>query len=126
VERAIGVVQSLVELARMGESVDPADVSRLASEGPPTESPAEQAQKIVLPGLRRVINAPTPRQGAYLPTSATPHHLGGSGPAPPRRGAPLGPRRHRQDVSRRCQGGRGARAEAGAPDYPGQARGRSR
>ncbi len=81
VERAIGVVQSLVELARMGESVDPADVSRLASEGPPAESQAEQAQKIVLPGMRRVINARTPGQGAYLQTIATNDIVIGIGPA---------------------------------------------
>ncbi len=81
VERAIGVVQSLVELARMGESVDPADVSRLANEGPPAESPAEQAQKIVLPGMRRVINARTPGQGAYLQTIATNDIVIGIGPA---------------------------------------------
>ena len=81
VERAIGVVQSLVELARMGESVDPADVSRLANEGPPAESQAEQAQKIVLPGLRRVINARTPGQGAYLQTIATNDIVVGIGPA---------------------------------------------
>jgi phosphate starvation-inducible PhoH-like protein len=81
VERATGVVQGLVELARMGEAVDPSDVSRLASEGPPPEAPEEQAHKIVLPGLRRIITARTPGQGAYLQTIATNDIVIGIGPA---------------------------------------------
>ena len=81
VERAIGVVQGLVELARMGEAVALSDVSRLASEGPPAEAAEEQAHKIVLPGLRRVITARTPGQGAYLQTFATNDIVIGIGPA---------------------------------------------
>ncbi|MEO8030245.1 MAG: PhoH family protein [Gemmatimonadota bacterium] len=81
VERAIGVVQGLVELARMGEAVALSDVNRLASEGPTAEAPDEQSQKIVLPGLRRVISARTPGQGAYLQTIATNDIVIGIGPA---------------------------------------------
>ena len=81
VERAVGVIQGLVELARMGEAVAPSDVARLAQEGPTPESHEEAAQKIVLPGLRRVISARTPGQGAYLQTIATHDIVIGIGPA---------------------------------------------
>jgi phosphate starvation-inducible PhoH-like protein len=81
VERAVGVVQGLVELARMGEAVAPSDVTRLAQEGPAAESHEEQAQKIVLPGLRRVISPRTAGQGSYLQTIATHDIVIGIGPA---------------------------------------------
>src|SRR5919112_6720693 len=55
VERALPVVQGLLDLARMGEPVSPDDVYRLASE-PTGELPAQTSDgKIVLPGLRRAI-----------------------------------------------------------------------
>jgi phosphate starvation-inducible PhoH-like protein len=67
VERATAVVQSMVELARMGEAVSPEDVHRLVAEGPvPDTSGALGDQKIVLPGLRRVIAPKTPGQRDYL------------------------------------------------------------
>jgi phosphate starvation-inducible PhoH-like protein len=67
-ERAVPVVQGLVDLARAGEPILPEDVFRYASEG---FSPAElgtpgDAGKIVLPGLRKAIVPKTPGQKEYL------------------------------------------------------------
>jgi phosphate starvation-inducible PhoH-like protein len=67
-ERAVPVVQGLIDLARTGEPILPEDVFRYASEG---FSPAElgtpgDAGKIVLPGLRRAIVPKTPGQKEYL------------------------------------------------------------
>src|SRR5262245_10056840 len=55
VERALPIVQGLLDLARMGESVTPDDVYRLAADAPTAEMPAVADGKIVLPGLRRAI-----------------------------------------------------------------------
>ncbi len=68
VERAAPVAQALVDLARMGDTLDVADVERIVGEeaqgglGKPTEG----EYKIILPGLRRVIQPKTPGQREYL------------------------------------------------------------
>ena len=67
-ERAVPVVQGLIDLARSGEAVSPEDVYRFASEGiTPTElgTPGD-ATKVVLPGMRRAIQPKTPGQREYL------------------------------------------------------------
>src|SRR4051812_26151439 len=67
VERAGSVVQGLLDLARMGETVTPDDVSRLAAEGSQGEVPGQVTDgKIVLPGLRRAIVPKTQGQRDYL------------------------------------------------------------
>ncbi len=67
VERALPIVQGLLDLARMGESVTPDDVYRLAADTPTAEMPAAGADgKIVLPGLRRAIAPKTQGQRDYL------------------------------------------------------------
>jgi phosphate starvation-inducible protein PhoH and related proteins len=67
VERALPIVQGLLDLARMGESVTPDDVYRLAADAPTAEMPAAGADgKIVLPGLRRAIAPKTQGQRDYL------------------------------------------------------------
>lgn len=66
VERAAPVAQGLVDLARMGEPVTPEDVLRLAGEAQPAELAAGGEQKIVLPGMRRVIVPKTTGQREYL------------------------------------------------------------
>jgi phosphate starvation-inducible protein PhoH and related proteins len=81
VERAAGVVQGMVELARMGEAVSPGDVARLASEGPQPEPAGGGEHKIVLPGLRRVIAPKTAGQKDYIQTIATHDIVVGIGPA---------------------------------------------
>jgi len=80
VERAVPVVQGLVDLARMGEPVSIEDVLRLAADGPPPEGPAAD-QKILLPGLRRAIVPKTPGQREYLQTISTHDIVVGIGPA---------------------------------------------
>ena len=67
VERALPIVQGLLDLARMGESVTPDDVYRLAADAPTAEMPAAGSDgKIVLPGLRRAIAPKTQGQRDYL------------------------------------------------------------
>jgi phosphate starvation-inducible PhoH-like protein len=66
IERATPVVQGLIDLARMGEQLSPEDIVRFAAEGQSTEMAASGDQKIVLPGLRRVIAPKTAGQRDYL------------------------------------------------------------
>jgi len=82
IERALPIVQGLIDLARMGESVTPDDVYRLAADAPTAEMPAAGPDgKIVLPGLRRAIAPKTQGQREYL--QAITHHeiVVGIGPA---------------------------------------------
>ena len=61
IERATPVVQGMIDLARMGETVGPDDVHRLASDGQLSELVPAPGQdgRIVLPGLRRAITPKT-------------------------------------------------------------------
>ena len=83
VERAAVVAQALVDLARMGEPLDAHDVERVV---------AEQAQgtlrtggatdvRIILPGLRRVIQPKTTGQREYLQSIAQHDIVVAIGPA---------------------------------------------
>ncbi len=81
VERATSVVQGMLDLARMGETVTPDDVSRLVTAGPSSEPLGSVDQKIILPGLRRVIAAKTPGQREYLQAVSTNDIVVGIGPA---------------------------------------------
>ncbi|MFN8652922.1 MAG: PhoH family protein [Gemmatimonadales bacterium] len=81
VERANPVVQGMLELARMGESVTPEDVARLVAAGPAAESMGSMDQKIILPGLRRVIAPKTQGQREYLEAVSTHDIVVGIGPA---------------------------------------------
>jgi phosphate starvation-inducible protein PhoH and related proteins len=83
VERATPVAQALVDLARMGETLDVADVDRIVSdEGHrPAGEPTEGDTRIILPGLRRVIQAKTPGQRDYLQAIARHDIVIGIGPA---------------------------------------------
>jgi phosphate starvation-inducible PhoH-like protein len=56
----------MIDLARMGEPVSPEDIIRFAAEGQSAEAAAGGEQKIVLPGLRRVIAPKTAGQRDYL------------------------------------------------------------
>ncbi|MBA3658119.1 MAG: PhoH family protein [Gemmatimonadales bacterium] len=81
-ERAVPVVQGLVDLARMGEPVTSDDVYRLASEGPSVElAPPSADGRIVLPGLRRAIAPKTQGQREYLQAIASHDIVIGIGPA---------------------------------------------
>jgi phosphate starvation-inducible PhoH-like protein len=80
-ERATPVVQGMLDLARMGEAVTPEDVARLVAAGPTPDLPVGHEQKIILPGLRRVIAPKTPGQRDYLAAIATTDIVVGIGPA---------------------------------------------
>jgi phosphate starvation-inducible PhoH-like protein len=81
IERATPVVQGLIDLARMGEPVSVDDVVRFAAEGQSAEAVAGGEQKIVLPGLRRVIAPKTAGQRDYLQAVSTNDIVVGIGPA---------------------------------------------
>ncbi len=88
VERAAQVAQALVDLARMGETLDVLDVERLAgeeSQGALGRGGAAGAGgggfKIILPGLRRVIAPKTAGQRDYLQAIAQHDIVIGIGPA---------------------------------------------
>jgi phosphate starvation-inducible PhoH-like protein len=85
VERAAPVVQALVDLARMGggETLDVHDVERvLADEAHGAlGKPSPDDVKIILPGLRRVIQPKTAGQRTYLQAIAQNDIVIGIGPA---------------------------------------------
>jgi phosphate starvation-inducible protein PhoH and related proteins len=83
VERATPVAQALVDLARMGEQLDADDVHRIMGEEPhgPSGPTADGEYKIILPGLRRVIQAKTAGQREYLQAIAQHDIVIGIGPA---------------------------------------------
>jgi phosphate starvation-inducible PhoH-like protein len=79
-ERAVPVVQGMIDLVRMGEAVTADDVSRLVAEGP-MEPPPVADGRIVLPGLRRAIAPKTQGQREYLAAIAANDIVVGIGPA---------------------------------------------
>ena len=85
VERAAPVAQAMVDLARMGEMLDVHDVERLTLEGEAgtlSEGAAAAGEmKIILPGLRRVIQPKTAGQRDYLQLIAQNDIVVGIGPA---------------------------------------------
>jgi phosphate starvation-inducible PhoH-like protein len=85
VERAAPVAQAMVDLARMGELLDVHDVERLVIEGETgalSEVAAASGEaKIILPGLRRVIQPKTAGQREYLQQIAQHDIVVGIGPA---------------------------------------------
>jgi phosphate starvation-inducible PhoH-like protein len=80
-ERATPVVQGLIDLARMGESITVDDVSRLVEEGPTEAPPPASDGRIVLPGLRRAIMPKTQGQRDYLTAIGANDIVIGIGPA---------------------------------------------
>jgi phosphate starvation-inducible PhoH-like protein len=83
IERAVPVLQAMIDLARAGESMPPEDVFRAATEGfTPNDlgTPGDLA-KIVLPGMRRAIVAKTPGQAEYLAKISEHDVVVGIGPA---------------------------------------------
>ena len=84
VERATPVVQSMIEIARMGEDMNAEDVRRLvddASRGKLEEPGKNGDHKIVLPGLRRVVAPKTAGQRGYLQAMYESEIVVGIGPA---------------------------------------------
>jgi phosphate starvation-inducible protein PhoH and related proteins len=86
VERAAAVAQALVDLARMGETLDVHDVERLVTDeaqgtlGGAGSQTSDEA-RIILPGLRRVIQPKTAGQRRYLQAIAQHDIVVGIGPA---------------------------------------------
>ena len=81
-ERATPIAQALVDLARMGESIDLHDIERVIADGDHGGTgAAPQEYRIILPGLRRVIQAKTPGQREYLQAVARNDIVVGIGPA---------------------------------------------
>ena len=81
VERATSVVQGMIDLARMGEAVTAEDVARMVAEGPAEPPAPGSEQKIILPGLRRVIAPKTQGQREYLQAISSNDIVVGIGPA---------------------------------------------
>ena len=85
VERAATVAQTMVDLARMGEPLDAHDVERLVIEGEAGTLAdgvtAGGEAKIILPGLRRVIQPKTTGQREYLQLIQQHDIVVGIGPA---------------------------------------------
>jgi phosphate starvation-inducible PhoH-like protein len=84
VERAAPVAARMVETSRQQLPLTPDDVLRLTIEGPTPENGnggTPEERRIVLPGLRRVIQPKTPGQGEYLQSIADNDIVIGIGPA---------------------------------------------
>jgi phosphate starvation-inducible protein PhoH and related proteins len=83
VERAAPVAQALVDLARMGDTLDLSDVERIVGEEAQGTlgHATDQEYRIILPGLRRVIQAKTAGQREYLKAIAQHDIVIGVGPA---------------------------------------------
>jgi phosphate starvation-inducible PhoH-like protein len=82
VERALPVLNGMIELARLGETVSPDDVVRLVTEGPSAEPVLTDADgRIVFPGLKRPIVPKTSGQREYLQAIANYDIVVGIGPA---------------------------------------------
>jgi hypothetical protein len=67
VERATRIAAAMVDLARMGETVSPEDVQRLAANGGRDAAQlANGNYKIALPGMRRVVQPKSAGQQTYV------------------------------------------------------------
>ncbi len=82
VERATRVAATMIDAARMGESLTIDDVRRFASEHVDAHELRTNAeQRIALPGMRRVIQPKTPGQREYLAAIREHEIVVGIGPA---------------------------------------------
>ena len=66
VEKATRVTSAMVEMARMGDHIAVDDVQRLVAEGGELPREASADLKVVLPGLRKVVQPKTPGQREYV------------------------------------------------------------
>ncbi len=82
VERAARVASAMIDIARIGEALTPEDVRRLVAEGGTgLERLADGDLKIVLPGLRRVVQPKTSGQREYVKAMRENEIVIGVGPA---------------------------------------------
>jgi phosphate starvation-inducible PhoH-like protein len=66
VERAASTAQRMVDAARQRVPLTPDDVLRMSEEGGDGAATPGDAQRIALPGVRKIIQAKTPGQAEYL------------------------------------------------------------
>jgi phosphate starvation-inducible PhoH-like protein len=82
VDRALGVAQGLLDIARTGEAVSVEDVYRFAQDGVPTDGLLAGGEgKVVLPGMRRAIAPKTQGQRDYVQAISTTDIVISIGPA---------------------------------------------
>ncbi|MEN9791897.1 MAG: hypothetical protein RLZZ63_1555 [Gemmatimonadota bacterium] len=79
VEKASGVATRMIEQARQGQPLDPDDVLRFSLEGAPREGGTPG--RIVLPGVRKIIQPKTQGQGEYMEKLLEHEIVIGIGPA---------------------------------------------
>jgi phosphate starvation-inducible PhoH-like protein len=79
VERGVTIAQKMIDTARQRGALDADDVLRISLEESREEG--EDDYRIVLPGVRRIIQPKTPGQGAYLQAIAENDIVIGIGPA---------------------------------------------
>ncbi len=82
VERAARVASAMIDIARVGEALSPDDVQRLVADGGSgLERLAHDDLKIVLPGLRRMVQPKTAGQREYVTALRENDIVIGVGPA---------------------------------------------
>ncbi len=79
VERATSVAQRMIDAAKQGTVLDSDDVLRMSMDG--SREPAGGDNRIVLPGVRKIIQPKTPGQAEYLGLIADNDIVVGIGPA---------------------------------------------
>ncbi len=79
VEKAAGVAQRMVDAAKQRTALDPDDVLRFSMEGPTTGEGAPE--RLVLPGVRKIIQPKTAGQAQYLRALFESDIVVGIGPA---------------------------------------------
>ena len=80
VERAMSVAQRMIDAAKQGTVLDADDVLRMSMDGT-REVPVSGDVRIVLPGIKRIIQPKTPGQAEYLQLIADNDIVVGIGPA---------------------------------------------
>jgi len=79
IEKAAVVAQRMIDSAKQRQPLDPDDVLRMSLDG--SSSGGTVAGRIVLPGVRKVIQPKTPGQAAYIQAIADNDIVVGIGPA---------------------------------------------
>jgi phosphate starvation-inducible PhoH-like protein len=79
VERAASVAQRMIDAAKQGTVLEADDVLRMSMDG--SREPAGGDNRIVLPGVRKIIQPKTPGQAEYLGLIADNDIVVGIGPA---------------------------------------------
>ena len=80
-ERAVPVARRMIEQAKQREPLTTDDVLRMSDEGGDGAGGTGDAQRIALPGIRKLIQAKTPGQAEYLAKIAEHDIVVGIGPA---------------------------------------------